>query len=280
MALEEVNLSRSAFFDRHLLEAAFTEIDVVQRSLPQTTLNTLAVEVVSRVANNLRVEGDPDQQPGFEEIDKLCNALLADDPGAAASFIEAAQTKGSSYETLCLLYLSAAARRLGAWWDNDQVTFYRVTVAAGRIYAILRILRRERPLGAPNLRRAASFASVPGENHTLGITMASDLAREHGWDIELLVGLEHEALVAKLEQSQPLVIGLSASGKRSLPALTRLVVALRIGVPNARILVCGQIAASNLTLVGVTGADAAATDFHGALGHMERFLEHRAGRLN
>ncbi len=280
MALEEVNMSRSALFDSHMLETALSEIDVVQRSLPKTTLNTLAVEVVSRVANNLRFEVAPDHVPTAEEIDSLCNALVSENPRAATSFIEQAQTKGSSYETLCLLYLSAAARRLGEWWEDDRVTFYRVTVAAGRIYTILRILRRERPLGAPNLHREATFASVPGENHTLGITMARDLARERGWDIDLLVGLDHEALVERLEQSQPLVIGLSASGKRSFPALTRLIVALRIGTPNARILVCGQIATTNLALVGVTGADAATADFNAALGHMERFLDLPAVRPN
>ncbi|MDB5660021.1 MAG: Cobalamin-binding protein [Cypionkella sp.] len=272
-------MSRSATFDRHMLETAFLEIDVVQRSLPQATLNTLAVEVVSRVANNLRFEVQPDLAPCPDEIDMLCNALLSDDPRAAATFIEQAQLKGSSYETLCLLYLSVAARRLGEWWDNDEVTFYRVTVAAGRIYAILRILRRERPIGVPNLLRAATFASVPGENHTLGITIASDLARERGWDIELFVGLTHDALVEKLEHRQPALIGLSASGKRSLPALTRLIVALRISNPGARILVCGQIAASNLTLVGVTGADAAAHDFDSAIAQMDRLLHVPTNRL-
>ena len=273
-------MSRSAMFDRHMLEAAFSEIDVVQRSLPQATLSTLAAEVVSRVANNLRFEVQADLVPCPDEIDLLCNALMSEDPRAAATFIEQAQLKGSSYETLCLLYLTVAARRLGEWWDNDEVTFYSVTVAAGRIYAILRVLRRERPIGSPNLKRAATFASVPGENHTLGITIASDLARERGWDIELFLGLEHDALVEKLEQRQPVLIGLSASGKRSLPALTRLIVALRISNPGARILVCGQIAATNLTLVGVTGADAAAHDFNGAIAHMERLLTIPTNRLN
>lgn len=273
-------MSDSATFDRAMLETAISEIDAVKQSLPKTTLNSLAVEVVSRVANNLLFELVPDHVPTEQEIESLCNALVSDNSHAAVSFIEQAQTRGSSYETLCLLYLSAAARRLGEWWENDQVTFYRVTVAAGRIYAILRVLRRERPLGAPSLKRAATFASVPGENHTLGITMARDLARERGWDIDLLVGLDHEALVKRLEHSQPRVIGLSASGKRSLPALTRLIVALRIGTPDARILVCGQIAATSLTLVGVTGADAATADFNAALGLMEQFVSHPADRMN
>lgn len=41
---------------------------------------------------------------------------------------------------------------------------------------------------------------------------------------------------------------------------------------DARILVCGQIAARNLSLEGITGADAAATDLDSALAQMERLV--------
>jgi MerR family transcriptional regulator, light-induced transcriptional regulator len=267
-----VNMSGAAIFDRHMLEVAFSEIDAVRRSLPDAALTALAEEVVQRVACNLTVALPTDLVPGEREIDALCAALLSDDQAAAATFIENAQRKGSSYQALCQSYLGAAAQRMGEWWENDQVSFYRVTIAAGRIYAILRVLRLERPTPTADLRRAAVFASVPGENHTLGITIATDLARDRGWDVELFVGLPHDELVHELEQRRPAIVGLSASGKRSMPALTRLIVALRISNPGARILVCGQIANSNLSLVGVTGADAAALDFQGAITQMERLL--------
>ncbi|MGB8814055.1 MAG: cobalamin-dependent protein [Paracoccaceae bacterium] len=272
-------MSGALMFDRQMLEVAFSEIDAVRRSLPEATLAALAEEVVQRVAKNLTVSLPPDLLPSSQEIDALSDALLSEDPSAAATIIENAQRKGSSYEALCLSYLGVAAQRLGEWWDNDQVTFYRVTVAAGRIYAILRILRLERATSSPDLRKAAIFASVPGENHTLGITIATDLARDRGWDIELFVGLSHNDLVQKFEQRQPALIGLSASGIRSLPALTKLIVALRINNPSVRILVCGQIASSNLSLVGVTGADAAAQDFQGAIDQMERLLRIGTCRL-
>lgn len=265
-------MSGALMFDRQMLEVAFLEIDVVRRSLPEATLVSLAEEVVSRVARSLTRPLHADPVPDRASVDQLCKALLSDDHNVAAAFIENARRSGCDYETLCNDYLGAAAQRLGEWWDNDQVSFYSVSIAAGRIYAILRILRLERPASTPDIRRAAIFASVPGENHTLGITIATDLARDIGWDIELFVGKSHDDLVQVLEQRQPALIGLSASGRRSLPALTRLIVALRISSPSARILVCGQIASSTAGLVGVAGADAAATDFHGAISQMERLL--------
>ena len=272
-------MSGAGMFDRRLLEVAFSEMDIVRRSLPDAALSMLAQEVVQRVARNLYTAVPAEALPRTEEIDGLCNALLSEDAAAAATFIENARLRGSSYDSLCLAYLSVAARRLGEWWDEDKISFYRVTIAAGRIYAILRILRIERPASLPDARKAAVFASVPGETHTLGITIATDLARDRGWDIELFVGLAHDDLVETLEQRQPALIGLSASGKRMVPALTRLMVALRISNPTTRILLCGQIAASGYSLVGVTGADAAAQDFEGAIKHMERLLNLPTGRL-
>ena len=272
-------MSGMSAFDRQKLAQAFLEIDTVRRFLPPTALGALAEEVVHRVSRNLARVIEPELAPSSQQIDRLCAALLSEDNGAATQFIEEAQRAGSSYEALCDAYLGAAAQRMGEWWDKDQVSFYRVTIAAGRIYAILRVLRIERPTSAPDLQRSAIFASVPGENHTLGITIATDMARSRGWDIELFVGMTHDELVRSLEDRQPFLIGLSASGKRSLPALTKLIVALRLGNPAVRIMVCGQIASANLNLVGVAGADAAATDFEGAIGHLERLLAGGNSRL-
>lgn len=259
-------------FDRQMLAIALSEIDTVRRSLPEDAVTALAQEVVHRVANNLLADRRNELALHSKDIDDLCTALLSDDPQAAAGIIERAQIKGSSYDTLCLSYLTEAARRLGQWWDDDKVSFYRVTIAAGRIYAILRILRVSRPDYLPDLRRTAVFASVPGENHTLGITIATDLARDRGWDIELFLGLPHDDLVETLAKREVSLIGLSASGRRSLPDLTKLIVALRIRNPAARILVCGQIVASAVSLVGLTGADAVAMDFDTAIEAMERLV--------
>lgn len=263
-------MSGSAYMDSRRLGIAFSEIEAIRNSLPEAALTALALEVVARVANNLRDLPPSEVTPTSEEIDDMCAALLSPDRRAAIAQVVRARRKGASYETLCLGYLSGAARRLGDWWDDDRVPFQEVTIAAGRIYALLRILRLERMTPLPDLRRAAVFAAVPGEDHTLGITIAADLARNRGWDVELFVGRSHDDLVRELEVRQSVIIGLSASGKRSLPALIKLIVALRISCPRARILVCGNIATTSFNLVGLTGADAAATDFEGALVELER----------
>lgn len=270
-------MSGAPNFDRQMLAVAFSEIDAARQSLPQAALTALAQEVVQRVAQNLNAA--PGAVFHDDDVTALCEALLSDDPNAAVVLIENMQRRGASYDDLCLSYIGAAASQMGEWWENDQISFFRVTVGAGRIYAILRILRLQRSTSLPDLRRVAVFAAVPGENHTLGITMAADLARARGWDIDLLIGLTHEDLMQELLQRNPALIGLSASGKRSMPALTKLIVAQRIANSCTHIVVCGQIANLSVNLVGVTGADAAAMDFETAYAQMERLVAVPEGKL-
>jgi methanogenic corrinoid protein MtbC1 len=273
-------MSGAPNFDRQMLAVAFSEIDAARQNLPESALAALAQEVVQRVAQNLTLV--PPQGAAFtdRDVNAFCVALVSDDPNAAATLIEEVQRRGVSYDAICLSYVAAAARQMGEWWDNDKISFYSVTVGAGRLYAILRILRLHRPASVPDMRRFAVFASVPGENHTLGITMAADLARTRGWDIDLLVGLSHDDLLAELATRKPALIGLSASGKRSMPALTQLIVAQRIASSDTRIVVCGQIAKVAVNLVGVTGADAAALDFETAYAQMERLIAVPSGQIH
>lgn len=259
-------------FDRHALDIAFSEVELVRQALPRSTITALAEEVVQRVATQLSPVLPNDIQPDPGEVDALCEALLSEDPKAAAHLIESFRTRGARYDVLCLSYLAAASRHLGDYWNNDKVSFYRVTIAAGRVYAALRVLRLGRTTPAADLRRSAIFASVPGEQHTLGVTMATDLARDMGWDIELLLGLDHDDLVATLQQRRANLIALSAGAKRSLPALMKLIVALRISNPDAFLLVCGQIVSGPVPLVGMTGADGSARDFLSAMAQMEDWI--------
>ncbi|MBI1170389.1 hypothetical protein GC209_03215 [bacterium] len=258
--------------DRRRLALAFTEIEEIRNALPESALAALAQEVVKRVAENLVPASAPQIEPNSADIDGLCEALLSQDDQAAIAMIEAAQRKGMTSDTMIRVYLAEASCRLGQWWDEDKVSFYSVTLAAGRIYAILRILRLQRTEAAADLRRSAVFATVPGEQHGLGITMAADMARAKGWDIELFVGRTHDELIEVIGTRDTAVIGLSASARRSLPDLIKLIVGLRISNPKARVLICGQITSRNLNLYGITGADAVAPDFDTAMDQMERLL--------
>jgi methanogenic corrinoid protein MtbC1 len=210
--------------------------------------------------------------PSDGAIDDLCMALLSDDREAAARMIARVERDGASHEAICLSYLAVAAQRLGQWWEDDRLSFVAVTLGTGRIYAILRGLKRRNPFGGMGATRFATFGAVPGDNHNLGVAMAAELLREKGWDIRLLVGLDHDAMITRLTDEAAPLVGLSAGGKHALPALLRLVVALRIASPASHILVCGQIAPEDVDLIKASGADFVTTDLDAAMGDMDRLI--------
>ena len=237
--------------------AARAALKLKKAALPDEVVKGLAQEVVHRLVTRLHPYRNPDAQPTQSEIDEFCDALLASDSSLAPELIRRARRVGVPLETVYLGTLAGAARTLGERWDRDEVSFLTLTVAAGRMFAIMRELRFEissAQISAP-LDRTALFATVPGETHTLGITMAADLFRDKGWRIDLKTGLDHDALMSAIDEKPYAIIGLSAGLPSMLGDLTRVMVAIRIMHPGAYVLVSGQIVQNVPNLNSLIRAD-------------------------
>jgi len=237
--------------------------------LPESALQVLAREVIARLAHRRKLLRDSLQPLDDAVIERLCVALTGDDPTAGVTEIMKLRANGVGVEQIYLGALAPAARRLGAWWDEDRASFAEVTIAIARVYGMMYGLRAEFPISLDPQRRHAVFAPVPGEDHTLGVSMAADLFRTHGWDIDLKLGLGHNALIAALTDSNAPIIGLSLGQEDQLPEIVRLIVALRITNPRAYILVAGQFVGRHADTLTLTGADAAAAEIPEALEAME-----------
>lgn len=249
---------------------------------PKEAVRALATEVINRLSH--RHVAPPvvvasDRAPLLDSrtdarIDLLCRALLAVDDQAATDIVMEAHAKGAGVDALYLDYLAEAARRLGRWWEEDRVSSVEVVIAAGRIYAIMRGLRRLfGPGDQTNTNRPrAVFAATPGETHTLGVSMAADHLSRHGWEIDLRAGLTHDELVAEIGHKPYPIIGLSASSQRMLFPLARLIVALRVSNPGAWIMVSGRLAEIEPDLAQQVDADAVALDLPAAEAQMEAHL--------
>ena len=223
-------------FDAEVFSRTASLFATKRDALEPDAIRTLTADIVQRLAETAR------HQPAFEaadisgeSLDAFCDALIEPDPGAALRFIEARRAEGVTRQGVYLGYVAAAARRLGEKWEEDDLSLVDVTVGTGHLYAMLRALRAERPepRHLPGNRRAALFATVPGEDHGIGITVAADLFREAGWEIDLQTATDHDGLVGHAEATRPHIIGLSLSTDRRLDALARLVVALRLVLPHA-----------------------------------------------
>ena len=265
MAFEESDNS----FDTNGFERLTRGFAELGGRLPESALQVLAREVIARLAQRRKLLRDSLHPLDDAVIERLCVALTGPNPTAAVTEVMKLRAGGVGIEQIYLGVLAPAARRLGTWWDEDRATFAEVTIAIARVYGMMYGLRAELPLSLDPQRRHAVFAPVPGEDHTLGVSMAADLFRNHGWDIDLKLGLGHDALIAALTDSDAPIIGLSLGQEDQLPGIVRLIVALRVTNPRAYILVAGQFVGRHADTLTLTGADAAAAEIPEALEAME-----------
>jgi methanogenic corrinoid protein MtbC1 len=225
-----------ALFDAEIFSRTASLFATKRDAFARDAVEVLASDIVQRLAS-VRPHGASFETPEISDdsIAAFCDALVQPSPDAAMQFIEDRRDEGLTRQGVYLGYIIAAARSLGQGWDEDRFSFIEVTYGTGHLYALMRALRAESSSMRPAFddRRCALFATVPGEEHGIGITVAADLFREAGWEIDLRIGTEHDVLVAHVEDTQPHIIGLSLSTEHRLDALVRLVVAMRITTPSA-----------------------------------------------
>jgi methanogenic corrinoid protein MtbC1 len=254
-------------FDRSAYQNATQQLRLVETELPQDAISNLAREVVRRLAFRMPRHENVADLPTQSEIDLLCAALLSGDNRAADQFILAARRDGVDTAAISRGYVAGAARKLGQMWDDDRISFIDVTLACGKLYGIIRGLRH---VLAPQIiqgreTRPALFALVPGETHTLGIEIATDHFRRDGWDVDMLMGLDHDAMVAEADLRHYEAIVLVANSDRMLEPLTRLSLALRITQPLAHIIVAGGILDHHPDILRLVGAEAVMADLDSAI---------------
>ncbi len=229
-------------------EQILVEIGRLDTGFPEFLVTGLAQEALRRMSAraNARANSHTDPwrnapaHPSVEDLETLCHALVSGEDYEAVDMVFDIRANGVSFEDIYLCHLAPAARMLGDWWLEDRATFVEVTIGTGRLFSLLRELK---PAFAPLPARqevSVVFASVPGEDHTLGVRMAADLFREDGWDVALKIGLSHDDLVAEIEAAPRSIVGLSIGGRHSLDALSRLVLALHLHCPNAMLVVAGH----------------------------------------
>jgi len=244
-----------------LYRQTYEDIRTLKSQLSSEAVEGLAREVIKRLADRTRAEEARRLRPELAQISALAAALIGPDETAAARMMdEALQQQGAQFETLYLGWLAPAADLLGRQWTRDEVTFADVAVGTGRIYAI-----------------TAIFASLPGEQHTLGVKMAADLFKQDGWDIDLVLDADHDELIDRIAHSGHIIIGLSAGGKHALETLTRVILAIRVSAPDARVLVAGNIVNELPDQIRLTGVDAQCATIEEARAEMDRLWRAQGG---
>ena len=246
-----------------------------RRTLAPRVVEVLAGDIVQGLTRlTPDVAGDGGHSIADDSLSTFIAALVEPRPDAALDFIAARRAEGVSRSAVYLGYVTAAARRLGREWDGNRLSLSEVTIATGHLYALMRALRAETPRARPSFsaRKCALFAAVPGEDHSIGITVAADLFRAAGWEIDLQLATDHAGLVARVDKTQPPVVGLSLSAEKRLHALARIVVAVRLALPHAIIGVAPAAALDERKLDSFLDVDLVLRDAETARADLERLI--------
>ena len=276
---EVVRVANKPFDDRELDQEAYEQAEehfrLFQTRLPQDAVEAVAREVVRRLAFRLPRNLSSGHMPTEEEIDILCEALLSNDEVAGDRIILAARRDGIEPENIYLGYVAGAARRLGVMWEEDRVSFLQVTMASGKLYRIIRGLRHvlDSSLNLAGPEKRSLFALVPDETHTLGIEIATDVFRRQGWDVEMVMGEPHDAIIAITEQHRFRSVVLVAHSERMLAELISLVLAIRITQPMTYIVVAGNIVDQVEDVSTLVGADDVIPDIETAVGRLGAIID-------
>lgn len=245
-------------FTRAMLQGA----DADGEALPTAALHLLAREVLQRMSEARHPTPKSNDWPDNATVAALADALTGSSDTAAAAMVDAARIGGADVEALYHDYVAGAVRLLGERWEREEASISQVVIGSGRVYAILRALRpiyataRMKFAGEP----MAAFALVPGEQHSLGVVMAADYFRRHGWAIDLKLGMDHDTLVDAITTGHYPIVGLSANRVEAVLPLTRLIVALRVRNPGIWIMIAGLACKDNPDLGDMVDADAMISD--------------------
>jgi MerR family transcriptional regulator, light-induced transcriptional regulator len=203
---------RKTALDLDVFARAASRFARKRQVLDTDAIHAVSREIVERLSRSRAVGLDAETVAvDAAEIEAFCDALMQASPSAALEFIDERRAQGLTRQGVYFGFIGAAARYLGEGWEDDRLSFIEVTIATGHLYALMRALRAEAQVDqAPqDIGRSAMFATVPGEDHGIGITVAAGLFREAGWDIDLHIGANMPALIARIEATLPSIIGLS-----------------------------------------------------------------------
>lgn len=254
----------------------------------RSLVETIEGEVIPRLMLAHRLPsyhpaaGSASGKPSAEEVEAFTRLVVGRGRQAARRRIEELRGEGYALGSIFLDLLAPVARRLGAMWESDELTFADVTMGLSCLQQLLRefgpTFEREEEGGADGRRIA--LAVVPGEQHTFGTFILEEFFRRDGWEVWCSGSASQEVLLGLVADEFFPVIGLSLSWEGLIDDLASLIGAIRKASrnPDIVVMVGGYVFDGRPELVSSVGADFVARDCREAVELVNHKLELIAAR--
>ncbi|MEL6410042.1 MAG: cobalamin B12-binding domain-containing protein [Pseudomonadota bacterium] len=190
------------------------------RFLVESALNTVMAKAASEAPRTRR-----------EWVERLTDALIADDDSSYRNVIAMLGASGTSPEELFQTIVPEAAWLLGDHWVNDRVTFVDVTVGASRLQRLFREHEADSAGRGPDrlipLAQSVLIVVPQFEQHALGAFVTADFLRREGLHVHMAVGLSTAELLEHIRSEKFSMVGLTLATERVLNKTAKLVNVLR-----------------------------------------------------
>jgi methanogenic corrinoid protein MtbC1 len=245
-------------------------------------LSTIEGQIIPRLVLAYSASEEPTAPtPTQSEVLELSRLSLEHEADVMHAFVQAVHLRGVPLDRVFTELLTPAARHLGTLWQNDSVDFTQVTIALWRLQAVLRQFSCSFS-DAGSVRAnglTALLATVPGEQHSFGISIVAEFFRASGWDVNCVVGASRTELLDLVASEWFDVIGISVGSEvlaRQVPSLVR---DLRGHARNrdVQVLLGGAAMFTCSEPLGKAGADALCVDAREALAVANEWARARFG---
>ena len=217
--------------------------------------------------------------PTQPELTAFADLAVHKDVAVVVAHLNSLMARGVPIESVYLNWIAAAARQMGCDWESDRADFSAVTHG---MWTLQQALHRLSPVflraeGPTKTARRALLASVPGEQHTLGLCMVSEFFRRAGWDTWTELPSDYDEVIGKARDEWFDLVGLSAGCDHKIDALAQAIVTLRRASRNAEVVVMvgGPIFANHPEIALTVGADFTAVDAVHAVAKAEQMVATR-----
>lgn len=237
-------------------------------ALPRVSVvRTLRTRIIPRIVLALRSTPKPPEPVEQERPDAIAQfaaLVLGEQDEAASAFIQNVIDHGTSVESVLLDFLAPTAQHLGELWESDATDFASVTLGVGRLQMIMRRLGETffEQGGPVDGGESALLTTIPGEQHSFGLSMVAEFFRRAGWNLCTGPFTSHQELTSLVHNHWFDVVGFSVSSDRWLDKLKQDICDIRRDSRNRHvgIMLGGPMMARQPGLVASLGADMISVD--------------------
>jgi len=264
-----------------------SQADAADRAAFQNRLKaTIESELIPRLMLIMRVT-PPSRglraigvtEPLSLDPEVLARRLLSDEDAACAEVERALRDGRLDFLTFCDRLVVPTARLLGAMWVEDSCDFTQVTLAVWRLQ---QLVADHENTGHVAPERAAPvgrvlLSSMPGAQHSLGLSVLASTFRRAGWTVVAEPGLGAAELTRRVTADAFQLVGLSVSLQEDLEPMRSVIIALRQSSRPAAlgVMVGGPLLLQVPDLAARVGADLSAPDAASALTAAQAYLAAR-----